>query len=119
MRDLFEEHGGDAFQPGPEHAYLAPLAALPEHATSSAAGGACSEGCTSEPAAGGALPGAVLGKGDSANDGGAVPRLGEALGMWRSLDWLEVNPLGVPTEREMLTLQEKGGRVYRCMLVRK
>jgi hypothetical protein len=45
---------------------------------------------------------------DDADDNGLV---------WKEGGWLLINPMGVPTEREVQTT-ERGAHVYRCMLVR-
>lgn len=37
---------------------------------------------------------------------------------WRSLDWLDENPTGVPTERELFSTHKKRP-VYRFLLVRR
>ena len=37
---------------------------------------------------------------------------------WQGAGWLQVNPLGTPTEREML-VEEAGDPVYRLLLVKR
>ncbi len=58
-----------------------------------------------------------MGPGDEAEGLAALDGGEEWQSEWAKGGWLLTNPLGVPTEREVL-VQSQGGSIYRIMLVR-
>ena len=112
MRDVFERYAAEHVAPAPEHSDAA------------AAGPQCGDAGLAQETAGAQPEGEDGGddeggaEEDGAEDEGGPP--------WRSTwaatlpggGWLAVNPVGVPTEREVATLAA-GGCIYRMLLHRR
>ena len=108
MRDVFERYAAEHVAPAPEHSDAA------------AAGPQCGDG-------GAGVAQDAAGEQPEGEDGGDEEGVEEEGGPpWRSTwaatlpggGWLAVNPVGVPTEREVATLAA-GGCIYRMLLHRR
>lgn len=126
MRDAFERHGGAAFRLAEQHGEGSVWFAAQPAAAEEAAAPAASTGATAEAAAAAAASTASTdaeagssyeeGGGEGAGGSGDEEEEEEAFeSQWAALGWLQVNPLGVPTEREFY-VQQSGDPCYRVLL---
>lgn len=96
MRKMFEVYGADAFEPSPLHTtrYDDAVFTPPREEIADVTDGSCTD------------PEFQVDDNDLENL------------KWKSLNWLECNPLGVPTERELFS-QFDGRTIYRLLLRRR
>ena len=118
MRDKFEAAGGAAFQLAHPHGQPGSIFQASSSSSSNRSSSSSSGHASGSSEISSAVPASTSGSGGPAGAGSASAEGEEAFASaWAVGGWLVENPVGVPTEREVHTLQQ-GLPVFRVLVER-